>query len=407
MKRKSTIHIRSAIIMFSVSSRSFVALTAPARVLASKRVRKNALCAHTVEYEGVQWFRQLASEHAPEYEFRTLPKNSFISILMRRRSDIFGAGRGASESTPSPHIIHDPHLWMGLAIKSSSGIRKITHHRGYYFNPPHFRPAQTGAPSRILGLNGTGAVGCVLVCKPDRYMWFLESPSSERMIYVYPPSEVAKHAPHADSFVDLSQCTGANNFRDLIQRMYSQPDRIRLSWDRWLLESCEQHLHRIRPRNALRQLVSFGPFQTLEFCSDHMTAATAVMSNAQLVIRTNYRTTYRGNSGNIFRFCRHLGGGNVAPYSISDNFDFVVLLVCDRDEEARLRKIGIFSRDLLHERGYLADDTQKGRTAIYYSASGSLEKSPLRGLEHHFIAVDDICEEKLRDFVSWHLKDPR
>lgn len=341
---------------------------------------------HNVEYEGVQWFRSVVGDLTEAaFEFRTVPKNSSVSLLMR-----------PSSSSDGTKNIQE--LWMGLSIKSSLGRRPDSPSPSYKFYATKTRNSVKA--SVYCGL------GSVFLCKPDGLMWFFAPPVLHRPT-LRNPSTSQCVVPSTDKFLNLNEKSSSSAEESLeskLRSMLSHPDLSWRTWQQWIVDSRSSDHHR-RARNAMAQLIALGPFRDLQFCNHHLVPTTAVKNDKKLVIRTNYTaedTIHR----DIFKLGRHPTRGASVPYRYNvpeDHFDFVVFLCCDTTDAAKIRRLGILSWCLLYERGYLTDVDEDivGRAQVSVSRDVQWsDSSPLRGLEHHFLDLETATEADLDEFVD-------
>ena len=87
-------------------------------------------------------------------------------------------------------------------------------------------------------------------------------------------------------------------------------------------------------------------------------ACSFVMNGKKIIFRIGKITPTK--VGQFVTFWKRIGKSPIMPYDVSDNFDFLVVSVCDKNRYGQF----VFPKDVLYEKGIVSKNSLGGKRAM-------------------------------------------
>lgn len=317
------------------------------------------------KYEDFKWFLSMASKYAPDFEFRALPKNSTMPFVMCRRPTDAPVSEPATPNT----------LWVPLVVMSSGGSKD---------NGRRFDFHAKSWPLR------SGASAVVAVCVDHQLMWCLTACD-------IPPRTIYLDGKYESSLLK-GEAAICSSLSDRLDCALSLPTLRSETWADWIVESNQSRTHEAS-RKLLRRLVSIAPFDSmLRFAFEHHATFNATLMGRRIMLR--HAMLRENRTLRSIALHHQIDGVSGNTYHLEDDFDFLVVILARSGTKDIPGRIGIVSKQRLHEMGFLRDrEGQAGCIWMTLSWTGSIfcKKNPIDCSEC-FIDADET-ESEMRDFV--------
>lgn len=276
------------------------------------------------DYQGAKWILSMAQKHAPDFEFRTLPKYSAIHFVMRRRSI------GETQHSQAPPNA----VWVPFLLHCCSGPRS-TNGSFPFRNKPW--PLESSAPAVFA------------VCFPLQLAWLIPAPKK-------PPRTITRGGMYEDCVFEGEASFSA--LSDKLELVWNHPHLRRATWADWLVQSNPSRTWE-KSTALLTQLVMISPFDAMHFTFERYATFNATLMGRRILLRI---APPRRNTGALsIVLHRQASGVKKICYDLSADFEFLVVLTPrSRAEHLLLGRIGIFSKQQLYEAGFIADANREG-----------------------------------------------
>lgn len=349
-------------------------------------------------------FFAAAGAHLPDFEFFMTPFDSTIALFMRRN--------GAADD-----------MWAGVSLRSTCG-------------PMLCRPhcLQFGK-TRVVFPHGEPLAFVFLDCHEDadpQIAWFLRQPSDleldglgrDRLLRCQERASASvKKAFKSSITVQQKTGTGAREIFADLRRTYEAAEIAVARGDRvvhrplrskaeWLLDTRTTELRR-RGRALLGQLIQLSGFDNMSFpgviMGRRQTRYNCLLWGKRIVLRvmphTKARQRYLSGtvSLSVFHFPEQMIQGEYQksrPFHINDEFDHLLILFGGGEGAEKLEKVGVFSKEVLFETGFLTGDGHEGCTSIYLKWNGDVSGTKLAGLQDHILDLDGTSDDEIDMFLK-------
>ena len=387
-----------------IKRRTFAALAQPARFEKptpnadiplchdSVRVPRDTTKQSIAEEQGLAFFLQMAKRHVPDFEFFRLPMGSTMQFVMKKKED-------------------DDHCWAGLSLHSTLiHESRRTGNRGPGFK---FSLSRSTSSTRL------GAVGSTTsaAARPPIAHWFCHP--TRNVVWVMKSAELSLLEQVQDQvrptlrFFEASSVSPDDALSQIVglyemERTVETSDKLLHPIADWLVYSASSHERHIRARRLLGQLFRIPVFKTLTF--PHLVYGTGhhnvcfrgrkIFWRVKPTINTrncqNSTINMRTRNDNDFIGRRTtLVFPPSRPLAVDDSFDYCLVLIPRQHDLDSLWRIGILSKDDLHNMGVISGPRGPGAGGVYVRSDGDLKGTKLAEYQDHFIDVDASHEEML------------